>query len=94
MQNVSAHHPRRSFATTRAAVFPAALCLCAALGLTAACSSSSSSGPGVPPVEAQTPDQQPDSGVPDGLVQLQDDPGLQAEIPEIYHSGNNFANCK
>ncbi len=63
---------------------PAALLLCATLVL-AACSgsSSTSSGPTVSPDPVAGLEQEVETRVPDSLLQLEDDPGLLAEIPEV-----------
>jgi len=82
MQNDPEQLPRRKATILGGALLPAALCLCLTLAL-GACSGSSSTGASTPPVVVEMPDQEEDTRVPDSLVQLEDDPGLLAEIPEV-----------
>ncbi|MGQ7846768.1 hypothetical protein ACUNV4_19955 [Granulosicoccus sp. 3-233] len=81
MQNVHAPIARRHVATLCGNTLPAAVLLCLALALSG-CSGSSSAPPMSSGVVTGS-GQEEDIGVPDSLLQLEDDPGLLAEIPEV-----------
>lgn len=83
MQNVRAPIIRQHVLMPLGVLLPATLLLCV-MGVMAGCSSSSS-GPATPTggVIEPGPDQEDDTRVPVSLLQLEEDPELVSEIPEI-----------
>lgn len=83
MQNAYAHTTRRHVVMPRGNSLPATLLLWLIVTLTGCSGSSSSTAPLVSPGEGAGAEQEDATRVPDSLLQLEDDPGLLAEIPEI-----------
>ncbi len=83
MQNAYAHTTRRHVVMPRGNSLPATLLLWLIVTLTGCSGSSSSTAPLVSPDEGAGAEQEDATRVPDSLLQLEDDPGLLAEIPEI-----------